>query len=92
MNPSLHWLDWAVVADYMAAMILLGWRAGRGSKPLDDYILGNRNVGGFAAGISLVATLLSTISYLSYPGEAISHGTGFLWQIVALPVVFVVVG
>ena len=92
MPSSLHWCDWLVVAVYMAAMVLLGWRAARGNKSLNDYFVGGRNISGFAAGISLVATLLSTASYISYPGESISYGTGFLWQIVALPFVFVVVG
>jgi SSS family solute:Na+ symporter len=77
---------------YMAAMVFLGWRAARGSKSLNDYFDGGRNVGGFAAGISLLATLLSTISYLALPGEVISHGTGFLWQVLIFPVVFFVVG
>jgi SSS family solute:Na+ symporter len=92
MHSSLPAFDWLIVAIYMAAMILMGWRAGRGNKSLNDYFLGGRNVGGVAAGISLLATLLSTASYLSFPGEAISHGVGFLWQSLALPFVFVVVG
>jgi solute:Na+ symporter, SSS family len=92
MHSSLPWFDWLVVGIYMAAMILLGWRAGRGNKSLSDYFVGGRNVGGFAAGISLLASLVSTISFLSFPGEAIAHGTGFVWQFVALPIVFVIVG
>jgi len=92
MHSSLPWFDWLVVGLYMAAMILLGWRAGRRNKSLTDYFVGGRNVGGFAAGISLLATLMSTVSYLAYPGEAIAHGTGFLWQALALPIVFMVVG
>ena len=92
MHSSLPAFGWLIVVLYMAAMILMGWRAGRGNRSLNDYFVGGRTVGGFAAGISLLATLLSTVSYLSYPGETISHGAGFLWQALALPIVFVIVG
>jgi len=92
MHNSLPKIDWVVVAVYMAAMIFMGWRAGRGNKSLSDYFVGGRNVGGFAAGISLLATLVSAISYLSFPGEAIAHGLGYMWQFLAFPFVFIVVG
>ncbi|MBI4025430.1 MAG: sodium/solute symporter [Verrucomicrobia bacterium] len=85
-------LDWVVIAIYMIVMIALGWRAGRKNKTLEDYFVGGRNMGAFAAGISLLATLLSSVSYLSAPGEVIANGTGFLFSIIAMPVVFVVIG
>lgn len=93
MTSTLHLIDWAVIILYMATMVIMGWRASRGSsKSLEDYFVGGRNVGSIMAGISLMTTLLSTISYLAYPGEVIAHGAGFVWQILALPVVFAVVG
>lgn len=89
---TVHWIDWTVIIAYMVAMVLIGWWAGRGTRSLSDYFVGGRNVSSFATGLSLVATLLSTISYLAYPGEVIAHGTGFVWQIAVLPIVFGVVG
>jgi len=91
-SSTISALDWLVIAVYVATMILMGWRAGRKNKTLEDYFVGGRNVSSFAAGISLLATLLSSISYLSTPGEVIANGTGFCWELVAVPVVFVVVG
>jgi SSS family solute:Na+ symporter len=89
---AISFFDWLIVAVYMAGMIWMGWRAGGRNQSLDDYFVGGRNVSPWAAGISLLATLLSTISYLAYPGEVLSHGTGFLSQILVLPMVFVAVG
>ncbi|MBA3484853.1 MAG: sodium-coupled permease [Pirellulales bacterium] len=43
-------------------------------------------------GISLFATLLSTLSYLAYPGETIRHGLMILAVVAALPLVGLVVG
>ncbi len=43
-------------------------------------------------GLSLFASLLSTISYLSYPGEMIRHGPMFITGALAFPFVIFVVG
>ena len=36
---NLHWLDWAVIAAYFAAMIGVGIRAMRQIKTMDDYYI-----------------------------------------------------
>ncbi|MDD3734854.1 MAG: Na+:solute symporter, partial [Candidatus Cloacimonetes bacterium] len=46
----------------------------------------------FMIGISLFATLFSTLSYLSYPGEMIKYGPVFLAGILALPLANWIVG
>ena len=43
-------------------------------------------------GVSLFATLVSTVSYLSVPGETLGRGPVLLVQLLALPVVYFVVG
>jgi len=43
-------------------------------------------------GVSLFATLLSTISYLSMPGESLGKGPTMMLAMLALPVVFAIVG
>lgn len=46
----------------------------------------------FALGLSLFATLLSTLSYLSYPGEVIAHGPMIFTLVAAHLLIFVIVG
>lgn len=84
--------DWAVVVLYAIATIGLGRAAPRGGRAADDYFVAGRNLGGFLAGISLFATLLSTITYLGLPGEVVAHGTGFLWQIAVFPLLYLIIG
>lgn len=43
-------------------------------------------------GISLFATLLSTLSYLTYPGEMIQHGPAIFAGALAFPLVYGIVG
>lgn len=45
-----------------------------------------------SVGISLFATLTSTLSYLTYPGEMIQHGPVIFSGLVAFPLVYYVVG
>lgn len=71
---TFHWIDAAIIAVYAALMIGLGWYFNRGQRTAAEYFVGNRAMPPVLIGISLFATLLSTISYLSVPGEVIKHG------------------
>src|SRR5690606_24150691 len=73
-EASLEFLDWAVILLYTGLMLGIGWHYSRKNKTREDYLLGGRNMNPIAVGISLFATLLSTLSYLSYPGEMIQYG------------------
>ena len=46
----------------------------------------------FAVGLSLLASILSTITYLSTPGEIIKNGLGANARLLSYPLVFLVVG
>ena len=88
---GLQWADWAVVGAYGVFMIALGVFYSRRQTTTEDYFLAGRRTGAWVAGISLFATLLSTISYLSTPGELIKHGPvfflGCFGAILAIPIV-----
>jgi len=84
--------DWAVIGAYAVGMLGVGWFFSRQNTSADDYLLGGRSIRSWAVGLSLFATLLSTLSYLSVPGETIRHGPMILGQILAYPMIFLVVG
>ena len=92
MTTPLKPLDWLVIALYAVGMLLVGWFYGRRSKTSADYMLGGRNMSPMAVGLSLFATLLSTLSYLSFPGETIKYGPMVLAWLAALPLIAIVVG
>ncbi|HRN58225.1 MAG TPA: sodium/solute symporter [Agriterribacter sp.] len=89
---QLTFLDWAVLLAYGAGMLFIGWFYSRRNKTKDDYLLGGRKMNPTAIGISLFATLMSTLSYLTYPGEMILHGPLIFTGILAFPLVYYVVG
>jgi SSS family solute:Na+ symporter len=85
-------LDFAVVALYALAMLAVGRYYARRTKTADDYLLGGRTMSPFMIGLSLFATLTSTLTYLALPGEIIKNGPMIFAQLAAYPFIFVVVG
>ncbi len=85
-------VDWLVIAAYACVMVGIGAFYSRQNKTAEDYLLGGRRMSPIALGLSLFATLVSTLSYLGNPGEMISHGPMMASQVAAFPLIFVIVG
>ena len=84
--------DWIVIVAYALGMIGVGWYCSRRAKTTEDYMLGGRAMKPWAVGLSLFATLFSTLTYLAIPGEMIMHGPMIAAQIVIFPLIMLVVG
>jgi len=91
-HPGLRPLDWVVIFLYGGVLLAIGAYYSRRQKSTEDYFVGGRNMKSWLVGLSLFATLLSTISYLAQPGEIIKHGPVILTGLFYVPIVFVVVG
>lgn len=89
---ELTFLDWLIVIAYLILMLLLGYFSSKNNKTAEDYVLGGKSMNPFMIGISLFATMFSTLSYLSYPGEMIKYGPVFLTGILAFPIASWIVG
>ncbi len=88
---GLQRLDYAVVLIYLAGMLAAGWYFWREQEEQDDYFVGGRQLPWMAVGLSIVATMLSTVTYLAAPGEVIQHGLALSIGWLAIPLAFVVV-
>ena len=91
-NPILSPIDWMVIAVYGLGMVLIGWHYSRKMNSSEDYLLGGRDMKPSAVGLSLFATLFSTITYLSIPGEMMRFGPIILAGLVAYPFVYFIAG
>ena len=91
-SHGLMGLDWAIIFVYAAGMIGLGWYYARRQQSTEEYFIGSGNMNPTLIGISMFATLVSTITYLSTPGEIIGKGPVALAGNLALPIAFVIVG
>ena len=89
---GLGQLDWAVIGLYGAFMLGIGWYYSRRQTSTEEYFLGSRRLNPTLIGISMLATLLSTIGYLGNPGEMIKHGPMIAMTNLTLPFAYVAVG
>ena len=85
-------VDWGIIGCYVLGTIGLGYYYSRKQQSTEEYFTGSGHMNPILIGFSLFATLLSTISYLSMPGESIAKGPTSLYGMLALPLVYVVVG
>lgn len=91
MPGGLTVIDWAIIFLYALGTVALGYTCGRRQKTTREYFTGSGRMNPILIGFSMFATLLSTISYLAVPGEAISKGPGGLLNFLAYPFAFLIV-
>jgi SSS family solute:Na+ symporter len=88
----LQALDFVAIFAYCALMIFIGWWSSRKQGSTEEYFLGGRGMNPIVAGISIIASLVSSISYISSPGEMVKNGPGWMWQMLHAPISFAVIG
>lgn len=90
-SAGLMVIDWLIIAGYALLTIGLGWWYSRRQSSTNEYFVGTGKMNPILVGVSLFATLLSTISYLSMPGEALGKGPVSMLATLAYPLVFLIV-
>jgi len=78
-------LDLTVIVAYLASLSLLGLYFSRRQVSREEYLLGGRRIHWLPAAGSVVATLLSTLTFLSVPGEMIRYGVAYFTGLLGLP-------
>ena len=63
-GSGLAAIDWFIIVLYASLTIGLGWFVSRRQKTKEEYFIGSGKMNPILVGVSLFATLLSTISYL----------------------------
>lgn len=69
-------INYITLGAYLTLIVWMGWYFSKRNNSSDDYFLGGKRVPWWAAGLSIYATMLSAITYLSQPALAYS----FDWQ------------
>ncbi|MFY8065119.1 MAG: sodium:solute symporter [Flavobacterium sp.] len=84
-------LDWIVLSVTLLFIVFYGVYKTKGSKNVEDYILGNKKTPWWTVGLSVMATQASAITFLSTPGQAYHDGMGFVQFYFGLPIAMVVI-
>jgi SSS family solute:Na+ symporter len=85
-------LDYAMVGVYLLVTAAIVWRASRRNTDTEDFFLGGRRLPWLAVGLSIMATLMSSLTYLGLTGEIVKNGiAGFATQLAVLPAMLFVI-
>jgi len=83
----VHILDVIVIAVYMAILVGVGLRVSRRQKSTNQYFLAERSIPGWAIGMSLLATIITSVTFVAYPGAAYAGD----WSLLVPGIMFVLV-
>ena len=83
-------VNWIILFAYAISTIAVGWHFGGKQRDTSEYFMGSGRMNPFLIGVSLFATLLSTISYLAIPGEVLGKGPAYMAIYLACPFIFLV--
>ncbi|MEO1999381.1 MAG: hypothetical protein ABGZ17_29400 [Planctomycetaceae bacterium] len=90
-SAGLQPIDYVVVLLYLLSVLGVGCFFSKRQHATSEFFVGGRRLPWLAVGLSIVATMLSTVSYLATPGEVIQHGLALSVGWLALPIAFVIV-
>jgi SSS family transporter len=89
-RDTMGWVDWTVVGFYLSGMIFVGWLFMRreAASTTEAYFRGGQSVPVWVAGLSIFATMLSSLTFMGIPARSY-HGdiTWYIGQLALLVVI-----
>jgi SSS family solute:Na+ symporter len=97
-TPTLHYIDYLIIIVSLAVPILVSLKFWKKQKNTEHYFIAKGAVPTWVIGVSILATLISSITFLAYPGNGYASNwillvqglmvpvalSGFIWFIVPL--------
>ncbi|MEL6918385.1 MAG: sodium:solute symporter, partial [Bacteroidota bacterium] len=84
-------LDWIILVGTLLFIVGYGVWKTKGSKDVNDYVLGGNQAKWWTIGLSVMATQASAITFLSTPGQAFHDGMGFVQFYFGLPLAMIII-
>lgn len=89
MTETLHWIDYLIIISTVSLTIVIGIYFVNKQKSSDNYFAGSGNIPSWAIGMSIFATLISSITFLAYPSAAFASNWILLVQGLMVPLVLI---
>jgi SSS family solute:Na+ symporter len=86
-NPALGTIDYLIIIAVLLTTLFLGLKYAKNQKSTQSFFSAKGRVPTWAIGMSLLATLISSVTFLGYPGEGFSSNWLLLVQGLMVPVV-----
>ena len=86
---KLHIVDYVIIVLSLIVSVGIGFRFARGQKSTSKYFAAEGKIPAWAIGLSILATLVSSITFLAYPGEGFATNWIRLVQGLMVPLVLI---
>lgn len=87
MTTSLHWFDITLVIASIVFVMLFGLKFAHKQDSTNSYFAAGGSIPAWAIGMSIFATLISSVTFLAYPGAAYGGSWILLVQGLMVPIV-----
>jgi len=79
-RAGFGWINFSTLGAYLALMVGIGVYWSSRNRSTDDFFRGGQRVPWWAAGLSIFATMLSSITFMGIPAQSYANGWGFFLQ------------
>lgn len=86
---TINWIDYFIIIISVLTAIGFGMYFAHRQKTSDKFFTGGRNIPSWAIGISIMATLISSVTFLAYPAAGYKSNWILLVQGLMVPLVLV---
>lgn len=86
-ESSLHFIDYLIIVISLIVTFWFGVRFSKKNTNTEQYFAAGGNIPAWAVGMSIFATLISSVTFLAYPGEGYKSNWILLIQGFMVPVV-----
>jgi SSS family solute:Na+ symporter len=83
---GLAYIDSAIILLYLTSMVVVGLWVGRKGRTSDYFMSAGRSLPGWAVGLSIFGTYVSSISFLALPGKSYSSNWNAFVFSLSIPV------
>ena len=83
----LRWPDVLIIVGYLCGLAGIGLYFSRRQTSTEAYFVAKRSIPGWAMGLSLLATIITSITFIAYPGSAYAGN----WSLLVPGLMFVAV-
>jgi SSS family solute:Na+ symporter len=91
MNNTLHIIDYAIIIFSLVVTIGVGLKFSKKQTSTSQFFSAGGNVPAWAIGMSIFATLISSITFLAYPGAGFGSNWILLVQGIMVPITVILI-
>lgn len=90
-TTGLPVIDYIIIVISLLVSLYIGFYFSKGQKSTKKYFAADGRVPSWAIGMSILATLVSSVTFLAYPGEGFSSNWILLVQGLMVPIVLLLI-